>query len=1420
MSDDSCQSATHIRERLAGRHILVTGASGFLAKVFVEKLLRCVETIGGIHLLIRPRPGRMTAQQRVEREVLGSCAFDRARATLGDGFAQMCAKKVHVVAGDLTRERIGLDEESYGRLAETVTLVVNSAATVTFDERMDLAVDLNALGPQRLLRFVKECGNVPFLHVSTCYVCGARNGVVIEDMSAPEQARHTLPRLEGADGFDLDKLVKSMRTEAEELRKRHGVDTEECRRRLIDAGMERARAHGWNDTYTFTKWIGEQFLSRDHGAVPLVIFRPAIIEGSFEEPLPGWIDGLRMADPLIVAYGRGKLDEFPGRADIAIDLIPVDFVANAMIAALPLDVSADEPLVYHCASSGRNPLLIRDMCDSVRRAFLKRPMQGDNGRPVLPPPLKLTDKDVFTRRWKGRQRRVLKLQSLLERVRVARRQVRKLAGISRQIEQLLYFTKIYVPYTHLECRFADARLREAAEKLHADDRREFPFDAADIDWDDYIVNRHVPGVRSFVLRTGAEPSGRIAAVGDLGASGAALGFDALGDATIFEAFQRSAERSANRPALKIRRGNRWISYSYEEALRATGAIAQRFAERGLGVGDRVAICGENCPEWGLTYLAAVRAGLTAVPLDPQLPPKDVWFAARFADARLVCAGDKKLASLVAERGAGDAEVIAMAQPFVPPPGASRDPTPDAVAIPTTAIASILFTSGTTVAPKAVPLTHRNFLANAAALLQVHPVYERDEFLSVLPLYHAFEFTGGFLIPLICGASVTYVEQLKGAEIRSAMQATGTTAMLVVPRLLRMFHDAIAANVASAGLLRRLLFRAAAAVSRLTGGRLGRRLFGAVHRGFGGRVRIMVSGGSRLDPDLFEAFRIMGFPVYEGYGLTETSPVLSVNPPYASRAGSVGIVLANVEVDIRNQNLEGIGEVWAHGPSVMSGYLHNVEATAEVLENGWFRTGDLGRVDGDGYLYLTGRSTDLIVTGAGKNVYPDEVEQRYAELPHMREICVFGMPSKDGLGDVVHAVIVLNNDQATGLDRSSIEREVRLAAEALSESVPPHQRIAVLHFWERELPKTSTLKAKRGRIREMVRAESALADKAVHTDDSGSEGVPSTDETAPARPGTAGYSAVCEILASHSRSAPDAIRPNMHLLLDLGIDSIGRIGVLGEIEVRFRTWISDEHAAKVARVCDLLSIVGDREPSAARAATPDFWKRRLAGDTASAAGGNGRIAAPLLPVRWLVRGSVGVFMNTYVRVRVRGRENILARGAFILAPNHSSHLDMPSVLTAVGGRRRVWVAGAEDYFFNTRLRRFLFGSVLDTIAFDRRSDGLSGLRRCGDVLTRGGGLLMFPEGTRSATGRLQPFKIGVAVLAVECGVPIIPAHIHHAFDLFRKGQLLVRPGVVTVTFGRPIYPPDECEIRDQYEAFRALAVRVESAVGALAGEARV
>ncbi|MFQ5424109.1 MAG: AMP-binding protein [Phycisphaerae bacterium] len=1406
-----------IADRLRGRRLLVTGATGLLAKVFTEKLLRSVPEIGRIHLLIRRRPSDgLTSDERVRREVFGSSIFDRLRALHGPRFESLWRDKIRVVSGDLTHGRLGLTDADYASLTREIDGVVNSAATVTFDERLDLAHSLNTLGPRRLLEFARDCGNAPFLQISTCYVSGRRSGDIPERLVDPDSV-----------SIDLDEVLAEMKETCDRILGQSDTSGESARRELIDAGMKLAHRHGWNDTYTFTKWLGEQQVNRNRGNVPIVILRPAIIESSLAEPVPGWIDGLRMADPMIMAYGRGKLADFPGNPNVPIDIIPVDLVANAMIAALEPIGSPSGLKVYQVGSSARNTMLVSEFLLHMKEGFRRRPMLDEAGRPIRVGSFGMVGRKHYERNWRRRLRRAMAYRRWLERFGRSDARRRRISSLIVQIEQLLYYASIYAPYTHLDCRFLDERLQSLAASLAPEDREAFPFDVAAIDWPEYLINRHLPGLRKFVLAGGRGAERPIPLPRDAVPDDRRVRESFRHAETIFEAFAGAAGQCREKVALQIGRKRRWVRYTYEEAYAATASIARRFGEVGLVPGDHVAICGENCPAWGLTYLATMRAGLTAVPLDPQLPAEDVFQYARFAQVKLVCAGRTTFAALRSAANTPDSSrealppIVEMAEPFVPPPSASCDEAPAVPPVRGDDVASILFTSGTTVAPKAVQLTQTNLLSNARAIATAQPLGAEDSFLSVLPLHHAFEFTAGFLIPLAAGATVTYVEQLKGPDIVEAMQTTRTTVMLVVPRLLKLFLDSIQTRVRTAGPLTRGAVRLFRILSDLSGHRLGRVLFRRIHRQFGGHLRLFVSGGSALDPELHAAFGRLGFTVAEGYGLTETAPVLTVNPPDGGKPGSVGRPLPGVSLELRDANSSGIGELWARGPSVMKGYLENPEATAAVMRDGWFRTGDLCRFDRDGYLYVVGRVTDTIVTDAGKNVYPDEVETRYKALPYVKEMCVVGIPHPTGTGDAIHVVIVPDFERAPDLDPSAVERTIRDMVAHLGKTVPSHQRISTVHFWRRDLPKTSTLKAKRREIRDRILdgvggGESPDADHGTKSDPA--------DVVTPAElSDTERF--VYQTLARATHTPDSSIRPTSNLLLDLDIDSLMKLYLIGELEATFGTRCPDDTAAAITCVKDILDWIGHRRPVRDARRDGRSWRSRLhrsteASDRDALASTNGRLPAALWPVRWAARGGLSLFFNSYIRVRSEGTRNVPPTGPFILAANHTSHLDSASVLTALGERRRVRVAAASDYFFNTRLKRWVFGRLLDAIPFDRHTDGIAGLRRCIEALGRGDGILVLPEGTRSVTGRMQPFKIGASVMAVETNAPVVPVRIDHAFELLPKGRTFVRPGFVRVAFGEPVWPEawsGADDINDQYRMYRAMTDEIQSRVAALSDD---
>ncbi len=549
--------------------------------------------------------------------------------------------------------------------------------------------------------------------------------------------------------------------------------------------------------------------------------------------------------------------------------------------------------------------------------------------------------------------------------------------------------------------------------------------------------------------------------------------DPLDARTIGELLVRTAARQGSRTALQVLRRGAWVRLSYRDLLERARAWAPTLA---LAAGARVLLVAESSPEWGIAYFAAMFSGATVVPLDPQLSVPDMQVIASRTRARLWLVS-RSVAVRVRETLPAELPSLIEIEEWLDEPRTVDGGPGTSLESRTASVpASIAFTSGTTLAPKGVPLTHANFLANVRALLQVISVDARDQFLCVLPLHHVLAFTGSFLAPLSVGATITFVEKLTPNALVEAMQGSRTTVLIAVPRLYALLVRGIRSSLARVSLPTRALFGIFMVKARFLRGvgnvipllapamrAVRAMLFRAVHRRFGGEIRYLVSGGAALPPEYYEALDLLGFRVLQGYGLTETSPVLALSSPDRPQRGAVGPPLPGIELRIVEPDQEGIGEVLARGASVFGGYLDDVEATRQAFADGWFRTGDLGWLDRAGCLHLTGRADDVIVTGGGKNVYPVEVEWLYRGLPHVKDFCVIGLPDQGSGGDAVHAVVVLEETMEAVSDEVRWH-EVEAAVSARARQLPTHQRIRGVHIWDGDLPRTSTLKLKRRQIR--------------------------------------------------------------------------------------------------------------------------------------------------------------------------------------------------------------------------------------------------------------------------------------------------------------------------------------------------------------------
>ncbi len=553
-------------------------------------------------------------------------------------------------------------------------------------------------------------------------------------------------------------------------------------------------------------------------------------------------------------------------------------------------------------------------------------------------------------------------------------------------------------------------------------------------------------------------------------------------ADIREMFLRSCERFSGRTALQHKEGNRWMQVSYQELHDAVEQAACGLAAIGLKPGEnKIAILSENRCEWAITYLAAACTGVVTVPIDKDLRETEVYHILYLSDADAVVADARHMDMLRDIRGklpnlgtlipvdedapAAESGVLGFAQ--LKRLGAARiaegkndflerSVSPDH-------LISILFTSGTMGNSKGVMLTHGNIASNICDAVRWVGLRQDDRILSVLPMHHCYECTHGFLLPLYIGGVISFAENLR--RIVENIAETKTTGVLGVPLLWHSLYKRIEAAMAEKGLWN---VRAAKKVAALCQGALGLdircRLFAGVHRRFGGTLRILISGGAAIDPDVAKGFRELGIAFLQGYGLTEAAPIIAVNRDRAFKDAAAGLPLPSVEVRIEED-----GEILARGPNIMKGYYNNPEATREAIRDGWLHTGDLGYLDEDGFLYVRGRKKSVIVTPGGKKVYPEEVEAEILRSPFILECLVWSSDRNDPRHDVeVQAIVVPNTDYFVsrgmeprgGLDEAQVEAILRREVKARCLNLAPFKRVTRLTVRFEEFEKTTTKKIKR------------------------------------------------------------------------------------------------------------------------------------------------------------------------------------------------------------------------------------------------------------------------------------------------------------------------------------------------------------------------
>jgi long-chain acyl-CoA synthetase len=804
-------------------------------------------------------------------------------------------------------------------------------------------------------------------------------------------------------------------------------------------------------------------------------------------------------------------------------------------------------------------------------------------------------------------------------------------------------------------------------------------------------------------------------------------------------------------------GFRSRSHTYADVGRAARAFAERLERFGLTKGDKVIVWSENRPEWIVAFWGCLLIGVVVVPVDYRASHDFLTRVANIVRARVIVVGqDVTLPE-------GDTASAVWKLHDIEWHGGR----PSAVDIGRDDVAEIIFTSGATAEPKGVVITHRNVLANIVPVEREIVKYRKYawpfsplRFLNLLPLSHMFGQAMATFIPPMVAGQVMFIRGYNPVEVVDQIRKRRISVLVSVPKILDVLREHIVASTKRGG----QDFQPRGEHFALRWWR-----YRGIHRRFGLKFWAFVVGAAPLDADLEKFWTELGFAVIQGYGLTETAPIVSLNHPFAMKKGSVGKAIAGVEIRIAPD-----GEILVRGENVTKGYFNAQAETAQAFEDGWFHTGDVGEMGPDGQLYIRGRKKEMIVTPEGLNVFPEDVEQVLNRIPGVRDSAVVG--ARIGSEERVHAILVLDG----GIDPDGVVRQA-------NPQLQDHQKIRRALVWpEPELPRTEgTRKLKRGVIRDWV-ATGATPRLVQH-----------------------GADQLTALLAKYSGRSD--ISPGT-TIEELGLSSLDRVELMVALEDAFQTRIDETAFSGARNLGQVRALIEQPSTGPSAPAEPvvfPSWNRSWAARAVR------RVSLPT----WILP-----LARVFAWLRVDGREHLeKLDGPVIFAANHQSHMDTPAILAALPARLRYRVAPAmaKEFFkphfypqqygraawFTNSLNYYLAALFFNAFPIPQREAGArQTLRYIGDVLGDGFSVLIFPEGKRTTDGRIDRFRAGIGMIASRLEVPVIPVRLEGLDRVLHHTAFMATPGRARVAFGAPM--------RLEGEDYEALAKQVEDAVRAL------
>lgn len=793
-----------------------------------------------------------------------------------------------------------------------------------------------------------------------------------------------------------------------------------------------------------------------------------------------------------------------------------------------------------------------------------------------------------------------------------------------------------------------------------------------------------------------------------------------------------------------RRGYRTVRWSYGEVAETAFRFVRELQNRGIKKGDRVLIWGPNSAEWVSVFFGCALSGVVIVPIDDISAADFVQRVFEQVDGKLlVCSREHRDLKI------GSSQILLddLQEVFSHHSADRHRP----VDIGRDDTLEIVFTSGTTSEPKGVVITNGNVLANVAPLeieIRKYLKYERFvhpvRFLNLLPLSHVFGQFLGIFLPQLMGGTVVFQDGLKPSEVIATIRRERVSVLVAVPRMLQSLKEKIERELDDDGESENLKQQFVSAKGKHF--LLRWWIFRRIRRQFGWKFWAFICGGASLDNETENFWVRLGYAVIQGYGLTETTSLISVNHPFRVGKGSIGKVLAGREVKLAPD-----GEILVRGKGVATNYWTGHELMPVTSEEGWYRTGDIGELDADGNLYFKGRIKDVIVTPAGMKVYPDDLEAVLRCQPEIKDCVVVALPNN---GNAEPCAVLILRDKS-----QNAEAIVKRANESLAD----YQHMRVSYVWpDEDFPRTSTQKPRMNVIREAVLARRHNSIQSSSTP-------------------------LADLITKITGGSQSKLSANSNLETDLNLSSMDRVALLGALEDRYQIDLSETGLATVHTVGDVERMLQGETPPRVRYHYPS-WVQRW-------------------PVTWirlllqylLLRPAVFLLASP----QVEGRRNLAGlRGPVLVICNHVADVDPGFVITAlparIGNYLAIATAGETLEELRTprpirnlfariydRLKWTLAVSLLNLFPLPRQAGFRDSFAYAGESVDRGYSILVFPEGRHTVDGNLLEFRPGIGLLANNLRIPIVPLRIRGLFEIKQAGKQHARPGQIRMTIGSPI-----------------------------------